>query len=211
MKNKILAMGLCAFLMMSCSEDNDNGTINTQPVVSENPENPSNPGGGDNKVLMLKVDLLTHAFEGGKEFTFDAANTFTIETEYVSPGDFGSIKLKYDELDATLFDGSIHWDGLGQMSYPENLDPVNSFAVMDNEVVMPEISSFHTVQYIEGNEGEGIVAPDHQSIWHAINHLQLVEDFRASNPQAKIQLFLYTPSVGIGDPADWDWFVILKN
>mgnify|MGYP000969595327 CR=1 FL=1 len=211
MKNKFLSMGLCAFMMMGCSEENENGTVNTQPVVSENPEIPSNPDGGDNKVLMLKVDLLTHAFEGGKVFTFEAADTFTIAAEYMAPADFGSIKLKYNELDAAFFDGEIHWMGLGQMTYPENLDPATSFAVLDYAVEMPEISAFHTVEYIEGNEGEGIVAPDHQSIWYSINHLQLVKDFRESNPQAKVQLFLYTPSVGIGDPAEWDWFVILKN
>ena len=53
--------------------------------------------------------------------------------------------------------------------------------------------------------------PDHQSIWAAIDNLETVKNYRESNPEVKISLFLYTPSVGIGNPEEWDWFVILKN
>jgi hypothetical protein len=209
MKNALLLLGLCV-AFVSCADDDSQATNNPDPIGA-NPENPANPGGGDNKVLMLRVDNVTGAFEGGKELTFEAANTFTISSDYVSPGDFGSIKLKYDELDATFFDGTIHWMGLGEMSYPESLDGVDAFVTLEEELAMPALSAFHTVEY--GSEGEGLQTnePDHQVIWDAIDDLELVKEYREANPEAKISLFLYTPSVGIGNPEEWDWFVILKN
>ncbi|MEL1244895.1 hypothetical protein AAEO56_11525 [Flavobacterium sp. DGU11] len=198
MKKTILLFGLGVFFT-ACSDDNAS-TVDDNPINTEN------------KVLLLKVDLLTNTFEGGKELIFPDADGFTIGHDYVSPGDFGSIKLKYTETGGTIFDGTIIWSGLGGMTYPEALDAPNTFSVMDNSGEMPALSQFETVNYLD--EGEGVIPPaeiDYQSIWNAISDLQQVAAYRASNPNAKIHLFLYTPSVGIGDPHDWDWFVILKN
>ena len=50
-----------------------------------------------------------------------------------------------------------------------------------------------------------------RNIWNSINNLEVVSDYLDSNPNGKINLFLYTPGVGIGDPAYWDWYVFLKN
>lgn len=201
MKKRILFLGLVlGMFFTSCSDDN-------ATTVDDNPD----PVNG-NKVLMLKVDLLTNAFEGGKELTFEEAESFTISPEYVSPGDFGSIKLKYEETGETIFDGTIVWNGLGEMSYPQALDAPNAFPVMDNELETPELSDFEVVEYAgEGEIGFPLMSIDHEAIWESINHLQQVEDYRTSNPDAKIRLFLYAPSVGIGNPEEWDWFVILKN
>ena len=209
MKNALLLLGLCV-AFVSCADD-DSQTTNNQDPVGANPENPSTPGGGDNKVLMLRVDNVTGAFEGGKELTFDAASTFTIGYEYESPADFGSVKLLYHELEEPLFDGTIHWAGTGEMSYPATLDGVDSFETLDEELAMPAMSAFHTVDYGAEGEGPQTNQPDHQLIWDAIDNLELVKEYREANPEAKISLFLYTPSVGIGNPEEWDWFVILKN
>jgi len=194
MKKTFIILGLVT-LFASCSDDNESTT---------------NPGDSDNKVLLLKVDLLTNAFEGGKELTFEEAEGFTISPEYVSPGDFGSIKLKYQQTGETIFDGSIVWNGLGQMSYPAALNGANSFPVIDDEVPMPSASQFEYVEYSDGDMGLP-AAVDQEAIWESISHLQKVKDYRASNPAAKVYLFLYTPSVGVGNPAEWDWFLILKN
>lgn len=146
-----------------------------------------------------------------RNLLFDAASTFTIATDYVAPGDFGSVTLRYDELDAPLFDGTIVWAGSGAMSYPASLDSADSFATLEETLEMPELDDFHEVTLGEDEEGLQSMDPDHQSIWAAIDNLEAVKNYRESNPEAKISLFLYTPSVGIGNPEEWDWFVILKN
>lgn len=200
MKKTILLFGLSAILFASCAEDD------AAPVSNNN----NNEINTENKVLMLKVDLLTHQFEGGKELVFPEVDGFTITTDYVSPGDFGSIGLNYGEVNQPIFDGTIIWMGLGERSYPENLDAPETFSTTEFGAEMPELSDFELVDYTEG-EGAADQWVDHQSIWAAIDNLQQVQAYRQSNPDAKVHLFLYTPSVGIGDEADWDWYVILKD
>jgi hypothetical protein len=43
-------------------------------------------------------------------------------------------------------------------------------------------------------------------IWMEIADLAIVSEYM--NAQLQVGLYLYTPSVGIGNPADWDWFVL---
>ena len=199
MKRSILLLGLCAALFASCSEDD------AAPV--------NNPPASDNKVLLLKVDLLTNEFEGGKELVFPEADGFTITSEYVPPGDFGSLKLMYEEVNQPIFDGTITWMGLGERTYPETLAAAQTFTEIEQAVAMPALEDWAYVDYIEDGE-EVLVDPEWvnpQTLWDAIDNLQMVKDYRESNPDANVQFFLYTPSVGVGDPADWDWYIILKN
>lgn len=193
MKNFILSLGVVA-LLASCSSD-DSNSLQETPAA--------------NKVVMLKVDLETNAFEGGKEFTFPEADTFTISTIYNDPGDFGDITLKYEEVDETIFAGDIIWMGLGEMTYPEALNATGDFPSIETSVPMPAQEDFELVIYSEYSYYPDAI--DYQAIWDAIDDLQVVEEYRDSNPDAKINLFLYTPSVGAGNPAEWDWYVILKN
>lgn len=160
----------------------------------------------ENKVLMLKVDYTTNKFEGGKEFTFkNSSQSFTIDTEYRAPGDFGSIKLVYRELDEPLFDGSIIWMGLGKMTFPSDLKPASAFnSVLTADVIYPangfeNVFNLHNETY------------DYSIVWMPIQHLVKVREYLKSNPNQKVKIFLYTPSVGVGNPADWDWIIYMKN
>ncbi|GGB85774.1 hypothetical protein GCM10007424_27330 [Flavobacterium suaedae] len=193
MKNFILSLGLVA-LLASCSSDDSN-------PVQETPT--------ANKVVMLKVDLETNVFEGGKELTFPEANSFTISTIYNEPGDFGDITLKYEEVNETIFAGDIVWMGLGEMTYPETLNTADDFLSVDETVAFPMEDNFQIIEYSEYNYYPESI--DYSAIWGAIDNLQIVQEYRDSNPDSKINLFLYTPSVGVGNPAEWDWYVILKN
>ncbi|MES2488027.1 MAG: hypothetical protein V4581_19020 [Bacteroidota bacterium] len=202
MKKTMLLFGLCA-IFASCSDDDNSDPVNViLPVLDAN------------KVLALKVDLLTNTFEGGKVLEFEGpTDTFTISADYNVPGDFGDITLKYNEVDANLFEGTIHWMGLGEITYP-SFELPNAFAAIDNETAMPAANGFEFVSY--GSEF-GSPSPyyeenaDLAAIWDAVDNLQLVKDYRITNPNAKVQLFLYTPSVGVGNPAEWDWIIFLKN
>jgi hypothetical protein len=199
MKKTLLLFGLC--LMATACADDD-----------ATPTNSPNPTSG-NKVLALKIDLLTNTFEGGKEMEFDATvDNFTIAADYDFPGDFGGVTLNYAEVSQPLFSGTIHWMGLGEMTYPV-IDAPTAFAVMDNETPQPAAANFEVIAYSEYGYTQPYFeeAPDYNAIWDAVDHLQLVEDYRTANPTAKVQLFLYTPSVGGGDPTQWDWIVFLKN
>lgn len=159
-----------------------------------------------NKILMLKVDYLTQVFEGGKEITYPSSpSTFTVTHEYLAPGDFGSIKLYYQELDQLLFSGTIIWMGKGEMSFPQNLTAANKFnRVLTKDVVYPN-AGFENVFNPQNTDYD-----DH-AIWLKVQGLVKVRAYLNANRSAKVKLFLYTPSVGVGNPADWDWFIFIQG
>lgn len=194
MKKLAFLFFLLTLFIFSCSEDNDDNLDSEINV---------------NKVALLKIDFLTQTFEGGNELTFESATDFTVTSNYQPPGDFGSIKLMYDEVDEPLFDGTIVWMGLGERSYPETLLDANDFTTIPEAVEMPSESMFTNVMY-----DEFAFYPEdmeYSLLWDSIKHLELVQQYRQNNPDETIKIFLYTPSVGVGNPADWDYYVILKN
>lgn len=159
-----------------------------------------------NNVLMLVVDYSTNTFEGGKEFNFsEPSEVLTITNEYEPPGDFGSIKLKYQEVNKTLFDGTMIWMGVGQMSFPMNIEPANQFNWVPTEEIVYPINGFENV-FNPFNENY-----DYSAVWLSVQNLVKVRGYLESNPNATVKIFLYTPSVGMGDPADWNWIIYMKN
>lgn len=167
----------------------------------------------ENKVLILQIDYLTHVFEGGTELSFADCDTFTISSDYQSPGDFGGIQLYYKELDQLLFDGTIIWMGKGKISYPQTIDSANTFNLRNTSMPFPNNSLLKILAHngTVANDVEEDEEIPLQTIWNAISNLKLVFQYRLSNPEGNIYVFLYTPSVGCGDPNDWDWFVFMKN
>lgn len=161
---------------------------------------------GVSKVLVLKVDYLTNKFEGGTELTFTKSSpNFNIQPIYISPGDFGNISMIYQDINELLFDGSIVWMGKGYIKYPRNFIPANRFEiVLTSDYVIPK------------NGFENVFNPnntnyDYSPIWSSVQSLVKVREYLRSNPNSTAKLFLYTPSVGAGNPEDWDWIIFLKN
>ncbi|MDD4395237.1 MAG: hypothetical protein VB079_06590 [Petrimonas sp.] len=189
MKTKILFLFLITFLV-GCVSDNMDINIDTD---------------APNQVLMLKVDYTSNTFEGGTIFGFSKpTDNFTIINEYIEPSDFGNVKLIYKELNETLFAGTIHWLGLGKMTFPEKLEPANSF----------EHVKTYDLRYPNGFEV--VFNPDNRELdygkaWQSVQGLVKVREFLAANPDQKAKLFLYTPSVGAGNPKDWYWVIYLKK
>lgn len=191
MKTQTLTFIAFILTLVSCSKEN---TRQASPTTTSN------------NVLVLKVDYNTNQFEGGKELTFaDTSSNMNITNQYVAPGDFGSIKLKYQELNEILFDGTIVWAGLGQVNYPQNLLNANQFdRAMTTDYVTP-VSGFENV-YNPDN-----TVYNYNAIWTSVQGLVKVRQYLYSNPNATVKIFLYTPSVGVGNPADWDWYIFMKN
>lgn len=162
----------------------------------------------DNQLLLLQVDYVTHAFEGGKVLSVDSelttADTIPIIIHYLPAGDFGNISLFYESEDQMIFDGSIIWMGTGERTFPTDFTSADDFSTIENSIAKPDNSRF---QFIHQNSL--LDDFDYQSIWDAISNLEVIEDYLASNK--KIGIFLYTPSVGEGDPNTWDYYVILNK
>ncbi len=158
-----------------------------------------------NKVLVLKVDYTTNQFEGGKELKF-AKNTesFSISAEYVPPGDFGSVKMIYSELQEQLFFGEIIWMGTGRIMYPEWTDKSLFERVTTTDVVNP--SGFEKIS----NKFDGNIQ-DYSKPWISVQQLVKVREYIKSNPNQTVKIYLYTPTVGAVDPTKAKWILFLKN
>jgi hypothetical protein len=189
---KMSILFVSAFAFFAC-----NNTIEPEAVEGSD---------SDNQILLLKVDYTTNTFEGGKELFFtQPAETFTITSEYKEPGDFGSIKLFYSEIDEPLFYGTIIWMGCGKILYPENWLPVVDFARTITEDYVFPANGFENVFNSYGN------TLDHRIVWGAVQNVIKAREYLQSNPNQKVKLFFYQPSVGMGDPKDWKWIVFLKK
>ena len=192
---KIISLLSLFILLTSCSTDLLNQANGT------NLANQS----GNNKVLLLKVDYTTNTFEGGKELTFDSnTTTFSTNYQYVTPADFGSIKIFYTELNTQLFYGDIIWMGTGEIHFPTDFQPASSFEFV-NTFAAIDLPSVENI-FNPNNEIFNYTNPLNQVVY-----LSKVIEYRASNPNASAKIFLYQPSVGIGDPATWKWIIMFKN
>ena len=189
MKLLFLSISALVFTLFSCKKVE---TVTPLPTTDQ--------------VLILKVDYTTNTFEGAKELTF-ATNTadMTIKVEYEHPIDFGGIILYYKELNEILFSGSIVWLGTGGIGFPQNFVAADQFFKVNTTDFVTPVSGFENV-FNPDNK-----TYDYTPIWSSIQNLAKVRAYLKSNPKATVKLFLYTPSVGVGNPAEWDWIVMMKN
>ena len=161
-------------------------------------------------ILISKVDYLTFQYRG-----FYALNVsekeqndslIPIISEYMPAGDFGSIKLYYKNTKDLLLDGTIIWMGMGELSFPESF-----------RAGLPETEGlpYPGKSRIALLDGEGVyVEPDSefefQYIWQSISHQKEFQHYY-ENSTKKIAIYLYTPSVGTGNPADWYYLVYTEQ
>ncbi|MFZ4106704.1 hypothetical protein [Flavobacterium sp.] len=188
---KYLLLLTVIFFQVSCVSDSISNNSIT-PVAT-------------NKVLLLKVNFENNAFEGGHEAVFpNSTSTFTVTNQFVPPSDFGNIKLFYNELNAKLFDGDIIWMGDGQIHFPTSFLPASQYNYINTLVPIPD-PLFENI-YNPNNTNY-----NYSQIFDSIRYLGIVNEYRGSNPNASVKLFLYTPGVGVGDPTKWKWIFIIKN
>lgn len=183
----ILLMGL----LTGCLDDDDKYIYHTH----------------DNSVVLLKINYTDFEFEGGTEIflhsDFNESTNIPISVDYVPPGDFGSISLYYEPKEELIFEGSIVWAGSGKRTFPRYIYHPDNFLYLDEEIEKPADERF---QIIFTEEGVDYPLED---IWNSINDLAIVNRYLKGGKN--IGLFRYTPSVGVGDPNEWSWYVIMNT
>ena len=189
---KKLAVLFLFFILASCSDDADDNVI----------QNPNR------ELTILKVDFSTNTFEGGNSFEFNniaMTNTLPIEEIYVAPSDFGSYTLKYTPTNEVIFDGPIAWMG-GSYDLPLDFNSSDYETTTLNPTIdLDEIEYFLPTADILA--GEGYTNFDYTSVWNSIKNLQVTND--CLNNNGKIGFVLYTPGLGLFQPENAYWLVIL--
>jgi len=160
------------------------------------------------ELTILKVDFLTNTFEGGNSYEFNnisMTNTLPIEEIYVAPSDFGNYTLKYSPTDEVIFNGPIAWMG-GSYNLPLDFDPSEFQTTTSNPTIdLDDIEYF--MPTIDILTDEGYTNFDYEGVWNSIKNLQVTNDCLNSN--GKIGFVLYTPGLGLFQPENAYWLVIL--
>jgi hypothetical protein len=158
----------------------------------------------DTHLVLLKVDYTTYTFEGGIMFDLEnnpISNTVQIGIEYEEPSDLGYIKLFHNPDSILIFDGSILWSGTGQQNFPDTLNAVSSYQTFSGITSTIDSTRINEVFSMPSSQNDQY----QYLIWNKISTLQIVQD--AYNQDFDFSIFCYTPSVGIGSPSEWDYFV----
>ena len=203
----ILSLAILAF---SCEKD---------PVVPDTPE-PDPVGiaipGCDSIILIMKVDYQTFLYEGYTTVNVDSVNDFSdtipFFSEYFPPGDFGYVKLFYENPNHLLFYGSIVWAGCGNLNFPTSFMESSAqttglpFPGNDRICLIDNTGAQQTLPWITGLVDETMI----ENVWEPISkQSEFQYYYRKTNK--KVAMYLYTPSVGGGNPADWDFIIFVEK
>lgn len=150
-------------------------------------------------ILICKVDYLTFRYKGFYALNVSGktnnGDVIPITSEYMSPGDFGFIKLYYSDKTNLLLDGTIVWNGRGALSFPESFR-----AGLPEKEAIP----FPGVEYFArlGENGHYVETADEwemQHIWQSVSYQKEFQHYYG-NSNKKVAVYLYAPSVGLFNP-----------
>ncbi|MEL6142013.1 MAG: hypothetical protein AAFU67_10380 [Bacteroidota bacterium] len=185
---------LCLFSFTACQDDDDGVPMAPTPSA-----------------LLLQIDYQTLEFEGGFRFAdidYDQSvgqDSFPAEVIYNPPGDFGDLTIRLmppNQTPDTLFFGTIIWSGTGDIQQPTPLSPASDFAETDAIAPINSIDTFDLNPYQD---------PDSislETLYDRVSNLAEVSN-ALSSPGSRLGWFWYPRSVGVGDPAEWDYYLIV--
>ncbi|MFT4661389.1 MAG: hypothetical protein ACI8XB_001666 [Patiriisocius sp.] len=197
MNKSFLYLIALSIVLISCSKENQLNDVDPI-IVSDN-----------NKMLMLKIDYTTLVFEEGIEFNFNSLGSYDsipLSVLINEPGDFGDITILHSPTADSIFFGTVIWSGLGERIFPETMSPATSFVSSPLLGPAPLPENF-TLNMINSSNSEDLEIIDFESTWGAISNLESVANYVQN--EVHLALLKYTPGVGIGDPEEWDWYLMI--
>jgi len=150
-------------------------------------------------VLISKVDYLTFQYKGFYALKVSGktkdGELIPIISEYQPASDFGFIKLYYRKTSNLLLDGTIIWNGCGQLAFPGSF---RAGLPLQETIPFPGIERFAQLgedgKYIETND-EWVM----QHIWQSVSYQKEFQHY-FGNSTKKVAVYLYAPEVGWFNP-----------
>ena len=161
-------------------------------------------------ILISKIDYLT--FRNRGFYALNVSNKLEegIEipfvADYRTPGDFGYIKLYYRNTDNLLLDGTIIWSGCGKLAFPEHF---RAGYPLEKGLPFPGLDRIGFINY----NGEYTSTTDEtelRNIWQTLSKQKEFQHY-FDNSAKKVAVYLYTPSVGMGNPYDFYYLVFTEQ
>ena len=129
-----------------------------------------------------------------------------ITSEYMSPCDFGFIKLYYRNTGNLLVDGTIVWSGCGQLAVPESF---RAGLPVKEAIPFPGIEHFARLGE-DGQYTETVNEWEMKHIWQSVSYQKEFLHY-FGNSTKKAAVYLYAPSVGLFDPYDAYYLVFVEQ
>ena len=163
-------------------------------------------------ILISKVDYLTFRPRGfyamNVQNPVSSGNEIPFVAQYQAPGDFGWFKLFYQTTDNLLAYGSIVWMGCGHLEFPETFragQKLNSGLPYPGQSKIAFINDEGQYCTVSAAQEVGL-----QRIWQTLSKQEEFQHYY-NNTHKKVAVYLYTPSMGLGDPADWYYLVFTEQ
>lgn len=176
----------------------------------DNPESDLDIADLQKHILICKIDYLTFRYKGYYALNVtDKLNTgdeIPFLADYQSPGDFGGIKLYYRNTNNLLMNGTIVWMGCGALSFPTSF---RAGEQLDKGLKYP---GQNHISYID-NSGSYVNVTDEKDLKHVWQSVSCQKEFQHfyNHSSKKVAVYLYTPSVGVGNPADAYFLVFTEQ
>lgn len=156
---------------------------------------------------ILVSDYQTYTFEKGNFSTHqpcdnEDADSLPFIIRYIEPLDFGQISFLYSKNFDTLSCATIVWMGQGEIKFPRDFLPADSFKTQQTNIASPV-----SFQYLYVNTPDSSFQEKADSAWNAVKSLQVVKDF--SQQPYRVGIYLYPPSVGAFKPSVAKWIIFL--
>lgn len=161
-------------------------------------------------ILISKVDYLTFRHMGFYALDVQGQDLSGTEipflAQYQAPCDFGSIKLYYQNTNNLLVSGSLVWMGCGHLDFPTEFRAGQQLSSSLNYPGQDKIA------FID-NSGNYIVTSEESELQHIWQTESKQREFQHyyGNTHKKVAVYLYQPSQGVGNPADWFYLVFVEQ
>lgn len=161
-------------------------------------------------ILICKVDYLTFRYKGYYALNvtdkLNTGNEIPFLADYHAPCDFGSIQLYYRNTNNLLMDGTIVWMGCGALNFPASFRAGEQLGSSISYPGQNRISYINNGGIYETVTNER----DLKNVWRSVSCQKEFQHFYRHSSK-KVAVYLYTPSVGIGNPADAYYLVFTEQ
>lgn len=179
-------------------------------LPDDNPESDLDIADLQKHILICKVDYLTFRYKGYYALNvtdkLNTGNEIPFLADYHAPSDFGSIRLYYRNTNNLLMDGTIVWMGCGALNFPASF---RAGEQLDKGLSYP---GQNHISYID-NSGTYVNVTDEKDLKHVWQSVSRQKEFQHfyKHSSKKVAVYLYAPSVGIGNPADAYYLVFTEQ
>ncbi len=203
MKKIILLVFLFFFVLLEAEATNQDGEwFSNKDLIKPDSMN----------LTILAVDFETYELNGANISYYPLcdkcdSDSLPFDINFKSPGDYGEILFRYTYNMDTLFYASIWWMGMGQIFYPKEIIPADSFKNTANQVALPDSAQYFDYWLVGDYCSSDQYIERADSAWAAVDSLDIVSEFAEYN--FRVGFYAYTPAVGVFDPSSAKWIIFL--